>query len=99
MGIYKAVGFPTQKLRIQFTCRFLLLSVLGGIIGIVLCLLFHKQLIGSLLRAAGMTHFATEYNSLTFILPTVVICFCFAFFSYLSSKKIKSVSTRELITE
>ena len=35
IGIYKAMGFTTNQLRLQFAIRFLVLSAIGGVIGAV----------------------------------------------------------------
>ncbi len=99
IGIYKAIGFSTTRLRLQFAIRFLIVAILGGLIGVVMCLLFSQNLVGLLLRMLGVTHFISQYNAFIIGVPTIMICLCFFVFAYLSSGRIKQVSARELVTE
>jgi putative ABC transport system permease protein len=99
IGIYKALGFSVRSLRIQFALRFLLVSVIGAVLGGIICLLFNDAMLSVLLKAVGITNFETEYTPITLLLPITVICTCFFVFSYLSSGKVKRVEVRELITE
>ena len=99
LGICKAIGFTTRQLRIQFAVRFFILSIIGSAIGILFSLMFNNKLLSTLLRATGVTNFTTKYTAVTIIAPIVLICGCFFLFSYLASKKIKSVEVRELIIE
>lgn len=99
IGIYKALGFTTRRLRLQFALRFLLVSALGSAAGVLLCILLNNRMLSLLLRTVGITNFITEYSAFTLLLPIVLICSCFFLFSYFTSKKVKSVEIRELITE
>lgn len=99
IGIYKALGFTTGKLRLQFALRFLIVSALGAGAGIVMCILLNDRMLSLLLRAVGISNFVTVYSAFTILAPTLLICICFFAFSYLSSKRVGSVKTRELITE
>lgn len=99
LGIYKAVGFSVTKLRLQFAFRFLLVSMLGSILGIVICLLLSQKLVGMLLRVVGITHFLSQYSVAVIAAPIVLICVCFFVFAYLASRRIRQVDTRELIVE
>ena len=99
IGIYKAVGFTTRRLRLQFALRFLFISVIGAVAGNVMCIFFNNQMMNALLKTMGVTNFTTEYTLLNVLLPSILIGLCFFVFSYLSSSKIKSVAVRELIVE
>lgn len=99
IGIYKALGFTSTNLRIQFAVRFLIVSIVGSAIGSVLSVLFSGKLLVSLLRLIGVTNFAMEYTADSFIVPICLICVCFFIFAYMASRKIKSVEVRELVVE
>lgn len=99
IGIYKALGFTTRRLRLQFALRFLLVSALGSAAGVLLCILLNNRMLSLLLRTVGITNFITKYSAFTLLVPIVLICSCFFLFSYFTSKKVKSVEIRELITE
>lgn len=99
IGIYKAMGFTSRNLRMQFAMRFLIVSALGSVFGTVLSVLFSGKLLSVLLRSMGITHFAVDFTAFTFAAPIALICVCFFVFAYLVSRKIKKVSVRELVAE
>lgn len=99
IGIYKAEGFTSKKLRIQFAVRFLIVAVLGSALGAALNVLFAGRLLSTLLYSLGITHFLVDFTPFTFIAPITLICVCFFVFAYFVSRKIKSVAVRELVVE
>lgn len=99
IGIYKALGFTVQQLRLQFSFRFLTVSAIGSILGVIFCIFLCPSMMESLLRGLGITNFTTDYTLGVIILPVCMICFCFFLFAYLVSSKIKNVEVRELISE
>ncbi|MDE7104306.1 MAG: ABC transporter permease [Ruminococcus sp.] len=99
IGIYKAVGFTSKNLRIQFAVRFLIVSVLGSAVGAVLSVLFSGKLLSGLLCSIGITRFAVDFTAFSFAAPIVLICICFFVFAYLVSRNIKNVAVRELVVE
>ena len=99
IGIYKALGFTVRQLRLQFSFRFLIVSVIGAAFGIILCIFLCPSMMKILLRGVGITNFTTDYTLDVIILPVCMICFCFFLFAYLVSGKIKKVEVRELISE
>ncbi len=99
IGIYKALGFTTRNLRLQFALRFLLVAFIGSAAGMLLCILFNDRMLSLLLHTVGITNFQTVYSPFTLLLPMTLICVCFFLFSYLSSKRVQNVDIRELITE
>lgn len=99
IGIYKANGFSVDLLRLQFSVRFLIIAVLGSAVGIVLSLMFTRPLFSVILRMVGITNFISEFDFTTLFVPGTVICICFFVFAYISSRKVKTVEVRELISE
>lgn len=99
IGIYKACGFTAGMLRLQFAVRFLLIAVVGVVIGMVFSIFLSGTAISQMLRLAGVSTIEVSYTPTTFILPTVVICICFFIFAYFASRKIKRVETKELVLE
>lgn len=99
IGIYKAVGFTSKHLRIQFAVRFLIVSVLGSAVGALLSVLFSGKLLSGLLRGIGIIRFVVDFTAFTFAAPIALICVCFFVFAYLVSRKIKNVAVRELVVE
>lgn len=99
IGIFKALGFTSQNLRMQFAVRFLIVSILGSALGSLLCVLLSGRLLSSVFRLVGITSFAVEYTASTFIVPICIICACFFIFAYMTARRIKSVEVRELVVE
>ena len=99
IGIYKAVGFETLSLRIQFAVRFLIVAVTGSAAGAVMSYFFSGKLLGFLLSSMGITSFNTNVVLLSFALPIAIICVSFLIFAYFFSGKIKRVKIRELVAE
>lgn len=99
IGIYKAIGFTVRQLRLQFSFRFLIVSIIGAIVGVVFCIFLCPSMMETLLHGVGITNFMTDYTPAVIILPFCMICFCFFLFAYIVSGKIKKVEVRELISE
>lgn len=99
IGIYKALGFTVRQLRLQFSFRFLTVSAMGSVLGVIFCIFLCPSMMKLLLRGLGITNFTTDYTLGIIILPVCMICFCFFLFAYLVSGKIKKVEVRELISE
>ncbi len=99
LGIYKAMGMTSSVLRIQFALRFFVLSVTGSVLGGVLSVLLTQPMLEFMLRAVGLTDFATGFDVSMLILPSVIVSFGIFAAAYLSSNKIKQIEVRELITE
>ena len=99
LGIYKAVGFTTGSLRLQFSFRFAMVVFVGTILGTVLNILTNDMLMSEMLYAIGITHFQTRYTALNILIPCLWICTCTFVYAWLASGKIKRVSCRMLIQE
>ncbi len=99
IGIFKATGFTTGNLRRQFSIRFLIIGILGCIVGTGIALAATNSLLSMLMSIVGITNFMHSITAVEIIIPALVICGCFAGFSYMSSSRIKSVQTTELICE
>lgn len=98
-GVFKALGFTSLRLRICFALRFLIISVIGGILGSVFSGLFSDRLLSLLLKNIGISCFETNTSVFTAFVPVMIICLCFFVFAYFSSEKIKKVEIRELVSE
>lgn len=99
IGIYKSLGFTSANLRLQFAVRFLIVSIIGSVVGTVASVLFTGRILSLLLRGVGISSFAVEFTVFTFLVPVALICVCFFVFSYLAARKVKLVEVRELVVE
>ncbi len=99
IGIFKALGFTPQDLRTQFAFRFLIIAVIGSLLGGLASLFFTVPLLEMLLRMVGLAKIDASFDFLTFALPALAACVSFFLFSYIAARKIKKVEVRELISE
>lgn len=99
IGIYKALGFDSNKLRRQFAIRFLIISVCGAAIGTVLSILFSEKLLSLLLSQVGLAKVVTEFTTMSVLIPMMAISLSFCVFAFLALRKIKKVAVRELVAE
>ncbi|MDE7062828.1 MAG: FtsX-like permease family protein, partial [Lachnospiraceae bacterium] len=99
IGIYKALGFTSHKLRSQFAVRFLIVALIGSAIGSGLAVAFSGNMLSSILRAIGISEFAVTFRATTFAVPITMVSLCFCLFAYMASSKIKKVEVKELVVE
>jgi len=99
IGIYKALGLTSDKLRVQFAIRFLIVSIIGIAFGTTLSLLFSSKLLSFMLRSMGIAEFFIDYSFSTVMIPIITVAICFFLFAYITASRVKKVEVRTLITE
>ena len=99
IGIYKAMGFTSRNLRLQFAVRFLIVAFFGIIFGTVLSLSFSEKILSYLLRSMGIVNFVIDYRFITVAFPIAAVALCYFLFAYIAAGKTKKVEVRNLITE
>lgn len=99
LGIYKANGFNTFKLRNTMAIRFMIVAFLGLAIGCVMSCFLSDVMLGYLLNSLGLGRINCPNkftNMLIVILGGMLIVYLSAF---IASRRIKKVSIRELVVE
>ena len=99
IGIYKALGFTSGKLRMQFAMRFLMVAFFGIIIGTALSLTLSDKMLSWMLRSMGIARFVIDYRFITVFLHILAVVLSYFLFAYLVAGKTKKVEVRSLITE
>lgn len=99
MGIYKALGFLSEHLRLAFAIRFGIVSALGGILGILLSAGFNDRLVGVIFRQFGVANFSSSLVLLKIVLPAATVVLAFFLFAYLAAGRVKKTDPGILITE
>lgn len=99
IGVYKAIGFTSRKLRTGFAFRFAFVALLGSGIGLFCSVLFSEKLLGILLSVIGLTNVVFDFSVAAVAVPIAVVIGSFFVFAYLAAKKVKKVEVRELVTE
>jgi putative ABC transport system permease protein len=98
-GIYKAVGFSSLRLRLQLTLRFMLITLLGSIIGAALELLTGSQLFTMALKTIGIASFRINLDIMDVIIPILFIMAVSMLSAFITSRNTKKVSAYALINE
>ena len=99
IGIYKAMGFTSGNLRMQFAVRFLIVAFFGILIGTTMSLTISEKMLSFMLRSMGIVRFVIDYRFLTVFLPIIAVSLSYFVFAYLVAGKTKKVEVRNLITE
>lgn len=99
IGIYKAIGFTSNKLRLQFAVRFFLVALLGALFGILLSWFVSSPILGMALRLVGISKLVLTFTFGALAIPAVLISLSCMIFAFIASGKIKKVEVRELVVE
>jgi len=99
LGIYKSQGYNSGRLRLMFALRFVIIAMLGSIIGIVLNIALTDTLAFSILKMCGIGHFTSQITFASCFLPALAVTLIFFVFSYATAGKIKKIEPEILIVE
>ncbi len=99
MGIYKAIGFGTNSLRLSFAIRFGIVAFSGSLIGTALAALLTDPLVSTAMKLAGISNFTSSPSVGSVILPSVIVILLFFCFAYIAAGKIKKTALTVLIAE
>lgn len=99
IGIYKALGYTSQKLRRFFALRFGIVSLIGSLIGCVLSSFLTDPIVSAVMKLAGISNFRSSLTIENTLLPVMTVILLFFAFAYLTSGKIKRTDLTVLITE
>lgn len=99
IGIYKAIGFGTDRLRLGFAVRFMITAFIGAALGAVLGVFASKPVLTIAFRMIGISKIFCDFTTLTIVLPVVFMGIAFFVFAFLMSGRIRKVQIRELVTE
>ncbi len=99
LGIYKAIGFLSVGLRITFSLRFAIVSLLGGLVGMVLADVLTDPLVGRIMKFAGISNFSSKPGLFAAVLPMTVVTVLFTVFGWLFAVKIRKVPLTVLTAE
>lgn len=99
LGIYKAIGFTSGKLRLTFALRFCLTAAAGSALGAVLAAGCTDSLVSAVMRLAGISNFASHPDLGEILFPAGVVIVLFMGFSYLAAGRIKKVAVTVLMGE
>lgn len=99
MGIYKALGYTSKRLRRMFALRFGIAACIGSIFGMILSSLISDPFATVILRFCGISSFTSELNIFYLLMPGSIITLLFILFAYITSRRIKKTNPTILISE
>lgn len=99
LGIYKALGFLSSRLRLSFAIRFALVSGIGALIGILLSIYLTDPIVSRVFLMFGVSSFHSDLNTVSMLLPAVFVVVIFFLCAYLVSVKMKHTDPGVLISE
>lgn len=98
-GIYKAIGFRAERLRMIFALRFGMVAVIGAGIGMIFAEIFTDLLVSTVMKFAGISNFMSVLSMSNVLLPSGVVILLFMGFSYFASGKIDKLDMTILMEE
>ena len=99
LGVYRALGFTAQALRVQFALRFFFVSLVGCALGATAAMLGGGWLMSRLFGLFGLTRFALDVSPVLVVGLTLALASAFLIAAYVSARKVKRVDVRELVAE
>lgn len=99
LGIYRAIGFSPNRLRLSFSLRFGIVSGAGSVLGSLLAALFTDPLVAALLKQFGISNFSGQPSALDSMIPIVAVTGLFMLFAWLDAEKIRKMRLNVLVAE
>lgn len=99
LGIYKAIGYTSDKLRLTFSLRFCITAAIGSVIGMILAAICTDALVSTVMKLAGISNFASNPGMGAILFPAGTVIVLFMGFSYLAAGRIKKVAVTVLVRE
>ena len=99
IGISCATGFRVKNIRSQFAFRFMIVSIISSVFGILLSIAFSEKTLESVFSMFGIGNINFEFSLVPLLKPALLFALFYLLFGYIASGKVRKVSSRELITE
>ncbi|MDW7657125.1 MAG: ABC transporter permease [Bacillota bacterium] len=99
LGIFKALGFSSGRLRLQLALRFLIITLFGGVIGVAAESLFGSKLFSLLMKGFGLSSIMMDFSLRYAVIAVTTITAIAMISAMISSRNIKRVSAYTLIKE
>ncbi|MDD3219510.1 MAG: ABC transporter permease [Lachnospiraceae bacterium] len=97
MEIYRSMGLSAEKIRISFSLRFVLINILGVMIGLVVSQFIGNRMIGQVFLMFGIGEFSSTFSVLGMIAPGIIVPVIFFLFAWVFSYKISKISITDLM--
>lgn len=98
-GIMKSIGFSSGQLRIQFTSRFLIVAMAGGMIGAIISLAFDGRLINLLFSLVNIAKIPSGISMASLFSNFVFLVLAAALSAWWVSGRLKRLDVRVLLAD
>ena len=95
IGIMKAIGMPDKSIRSLYVVKYLVISIIGAVIGFFVSIPFTDMLVSSVVKNIVIE--SGNNNYLTAGIVSVVVVLVIVWFAYLSTGRIKKVTPMDAI--
>lgn len=99
MGIYRAIGFTANRIRMMFSMRFAMTAAIGSAVGTFFACNVADTLINKIMNIAGIADFKAYPNILEIMFAAIIVTVMFTLFEFILSRKIKKVDMSILTSE
>ncbi|MBR6874279.1 MAG: FtsX-like permease family protein [Ruminococcus sp.] len=99
LGIYKAIGFTSGRLRRQFAVRFFIIALFGSALGALAGMFWSDDLLNVIFSMFGINKLYPDSTPLTYLGAAGFVVASVTLFALLVSRKVRKVGVRELIVE
>lgn len=96
-AVQRSMGYPLRSLRLQFACSFGLAGLMGAVLGVAAVGLFTDRMFSALFGSIGITKFKADITAVSVGLPILILAGFLVLFSYLISRRIRKIGTRQLV--
>ena len=98
-GVLKAIGIKDSSIRRIFSLRFIVIGLIGLVIGSLLFLLIGNSLLSSLSVLMGISQIQVVLPQILVAVTSVLLVFAFWLIAHFVSRKVKKLDVRNLINE
>lgn len=99
LGIYKAMGFTSTKLRTQFAFRFMIVFAIGAVVGLFIGAATVTPFFNLMFSVTGVARITIDFVPTNYIMPLIIICISAFIFAFMASRKVRKIDVNELIVE
>ncbi len=99
IAIYRSIGLSAKKLRKSFALRFMIVDLIGAMIGVIISQIIADPLISIIYKQFGIGEFRSQISILGVILPLIIVPVLFFLFSWGFSKRMAQFSVIKLISK
>ncbi|NLM18664.1 MAG: ABC transporter permease [Clostridiaceae bacterium] len=98
-GVLKAIGIKVSSIRRIFSLRFILIGLLGLILGFLLFLFTGNSILSNMSLLLGLSQIRVILPKSLVIITSLLLVFAFWLIAHFVSRKVKKLDVRNLINE